>query len=83
MQVTGKLKSVEKDLYEKHYSPKLRFYLFFSKKTRMTIKPLKITAQIIIMDRQINLNKQNFKIIPYHQEKIQIKHDALFLWLSI
>ena len=34
----------------------------------MSIKPLKIAAQIIFMDRQINLNKRNFKIIPYNQE---------------
>ena len=31
MQVTGKLKSVEKDLYKKQYSPKLRFYFFLQK----------------------------------------------------
>ena len=56
MQVTGKLKSVENDIYKKQYSPKLRFYLFFSKEIRMTIKPIKIVAQLIFIDRQINLN---------------------------
>ena len=34
----------------------------------MTIKPLKIAAQIIFMDRQINTNTRTFKIIPYNQE---------------
>ena len=35
----------------------------------MTIKPFKIAAQIIFIDRQINLTKWNFKIIVYNQEK--------------
>ena len=83
MQVTGKLKSVEKDLYKKQYSPKLRFYFFFSKKIRMTINPLKIAAQIIFIDRQINLNTWNFKIIVYNQEKYKNIHGAIFLRFSI
>ena len=43
----------------------------------MTIKPLKIAAQIIFMDRQMNLNKQTFKTIPYNQEKYKLNmmHD--------
>ena len=44
------------------------FLPFFSKMIHMTIKPLKISAQIIFMDSQINPNTQNFKIIPYNQE---------------
>ena len=28
MQITGNLKSIEKDLYKKQYSQKLRFYIF-------------------------------------------------------
>ena len=55
MQVRGKLKSVKKDLYKKQFSPKLRFYFFFSKTIRMISKPLKIAAQIIFIDRQITL----------------------------
>ena len=83
MQVTGKLKSVEKDIYKKQFSPKLRFYLLFSKKICMTIKPLKIAAQIIFLDRQINLNTRNSKIIAYNQEICKTKHGALFLRFSI
>ena len=78
MQGTGKLKSVEKDLCRKKYSPKLRLHLFFSKKIRMTIKPLKIAAQIIFIDRQVNLNTWNFKIVAYNQERYKNKHGALF-----
>ena len=42
-------------------------------------KPIKITSKIIFLSRQINLNTWNLQIIPYNQEKMQIKHDALFL----
>ena len=29
------------------------------------------------------MNTRNLKLIPYNQEKMQIKHDALFLHISI
>ena len=44
----------------------------------MTIKLLKIAAQIICLDRQINLNTWNLKIIAYDQENYKNKHGALF-----
>ena len=34
----------------------------------MTTNPLKIAAQKIFMNTQINLNTWNFKIIPYDQK---------------
>ena len=52
------------------------FFNFF----RMTIKPLKIFANIIFKSRKLYLNKQkkqniqNLKIIPYNQKKMQIQH---------
>ena len=45
----------------------------------MTIKPLKIATKIILIKREINLNIQNLKLIPYNQTKMQIQHGALFL----
>ena len=60
------------------------FLPFFSKKFRMTIKPLnRIAAKIIFISRKINLNIQNLKIIPYNQKQIQIQQGALFLQFSI
>ena len=56
---------------------------FFSKKIHMTIKPLKIASQTIFIDRQINLNTRNFKIIAYNQKNYKNKHGALFLRFSI
>ena len=82
MQVTSKLKFVEKQIYIKQYARKLRFY-YFIKKILMTIKPLKIATKIIFISRKINLNIQNLKIIPYSQKKMQIQHGALFLQYSI
>ena len=38
----------------------------------MTINSLKIAAQRIFMNRQINLNTQNFKSIPYNQKKYKL-----------
>ena len=34
------------------------------------------------MGKQINLNKQNYKIIPSNHTKYKLKHDALFFWFS-
>ena len=45
----------------------------------MTIRLLKIAAQIIFLDRQIKLNTRNLKIIAYDQENYKNKHGALFL----
>ena len=64
-------------------SPKLRFYLFFSKNICMTIKPLKIAEQIIFMDRQISLSKQTFKTIPYKEEKYKLTRFVIFVVLYI
>ena len=47
-------------------------FTFFSKSFRMTIKPLKIAADIIFMSRQMNLSTRNLKIIPYNQEKYKL-----------
>ena len=58
-------------------------WTIFFKAFCMTTKPLNIAAKIIFMSRQYNLNTRNLKIIPYNQEKMQIKHDALFLHISI
>ena len=79
MQVTGKLKSVVKILYKKQYSPIITFLPFFSKKIHMTIKQLKIAAQIVFMNRQIKLNTRNFKIIPYNEEKYKLDMVRYFL----
>ena len=67
MQVTNKLKFVEKQLYRKQYVPKVRFY-HFSKRNRMTIKSLKIAVKIIFISREI---------IPYNQKKkkMPIQHE--------
>ena len=51
MQVTCKMKSAEKDLYRKNYTPKFRFYLFSPNTFSMTIKPLKAAAKIVFMGR--------------------------------
>ena len=60
-----------------------RQHAFRTKKIRMAVKPLKIAAQIIFIDRQINLNTRNFKIIANNQENYKNKHGALFLRFSI
>ena len=83
MQITRKLKFVEKTTIQKQYAPKLRFLPFFSKTFRMTIKPLNSAAKIIFISMKINPNTQNLKIIPYKQRKMSIQHDALFLQFSI
>ena len=80
--VICKLKSAEKDFYRKNYDTKLHFNHFLQAFC-MTTKPLNIAAKIILMSRQYNLNTRNLKIIPYNQEKMRIKHDALFLHISI
>ena len=73
MQVTGKLKPVEKDLYKKAVFPQITSLPFFSKKIHMAIKQRKIAAQIIFIGRQINLNTWSFKIIAYNQENYKKK----------
>ena len=45
----------------------------------MTIKQLKIAAQIIFMNRQIKLNTRNFKIIPYNEENYKLDIVRYFL----
>ena len=82
MQVTGKLKSVGKDLYKSTIPQKYCFALFFSTKIQMSTKPFKIAAQIIFMNRQINLNTWNFKIFPYSQEKYKLNMVRYF-WGSV
>ena len=49
------------------------YVLPFSKTFRMTIKPLKIAANIIFTSRNIKLHIQNLEIIPYTQKKMQIQ----------
>ena len=44
----------------------------------MTTKPPKIAVQIIFMNRQINLNTWNFKIISYNQEKYKLNMVRIF-----
>ena len=81
MQVINKLKFVEKKTtIQKEICPKITFLPFFSKTFR---KPLKIAEKIIFINRKINLNIQNLKIIPYNQKKMQFQHGALFLQFSI
>ena len=69
IQVTRKLKCVEKKIYRKQYAPKITFLPFFSKDFRMTINSLKIAAKIIFISRKIYLNIQNLEIIPDNQKE--------------
>ena len=71
LRYAGKLKSVKIDLYKKTVFLQNYVFTFFSPKRFAWW--LKIAAQIIFIDRQINLNAWNFKIIAYNQENTKIK----------
>ena len=72
-----------KNNYTESNMPQNYVLPFFSKTFCMTIKSLKIAAKMIFINRKINLNIQNLKIIPYNQKKMQIQYDTLFLQFSI
>ena len=86
-QVTCKLKSVEKDLYRKQYSPKFVFTFLLQNVSHVYQTTLSCCIDKLYGHAN-NLNTRNFKSIPSNHEKYKLNMMRFFfffffLWFSI